>query len=291
MVEIRTLSLHTLTPEESELLSSQHYETARGRILALAAYDQAKPVAVLVAFYYPPLKSSKLKRLFVLPAFRNQGIATALADNALKLLKEQAITHIEMRFESENPSFAAIQSLLKKFHCTEPRPLMIRYFFDPLVFTPYWLTHPPALPQGQELFLWNERTPEEQKQAERWVRSNPLVEYLNPLDEELPFEPLTSVGLRDKSGLLGWMATHVADKRLLCYRAFYIHSEHRGLGSAVALLAKSIRLHAAKLPQYTGLAEIQQQNTSSFWKKFVKNRLLPFSIKINQLYSSYKIDF
>jgi GNAT superfamily N-acetyltransferase len=291
MVEIRTLSLHNLTPEERALLPSHQYETAHGSILALAAYDQAKPVAILVAFYYPRLKSSKLKRLFVLPAFRNQGIAKALADAALKWLKEQSITHLEMRFESENPSFDAIQSLLKKFHCTDPRPIMIRYFFDPLVFTPDWLTNPPALPHGQELFLWSERTSEEQKQVERWVKANPLIEYLNPLDEELPYEPLTSVGLRDKSGLIGWMATHVADTRLLCYRAFYIHSEHRGLGSAVALLAKSIRLHAAKLPQYAGLAEIQQQNTSSFWKKFVKKRLLPFSIKTNQLYSSYLIDF
>lgn len=266
-------------------------ESPSGKLLTLVAEEDHHPVGIIVIFYYPLIHSSHVAHFYVLPEKRGQGIGFSLLKKAQEELKALKIRSIEMRFESADQTTASLLKILKHLEWSSPTTVLTRYFFDPLLFTPDWLTHPPQLPAGQTLFPWGELTTNEREQIEQWVRTNPLIEYLSPFEDEALIAKNTSLFLRGNEGVIGWVITHHTTPLTLRYSVYYIHPEHRGSGSAVALLAAAIRLHAAKDPKCQGLAEIQLSNSSSFWKKFVKKRLSPFAVDSNQLFSSHKIDF
>lgn len=294
MIKIRSASLQALSVEEKELIASckrELKESHSGKLLTLIAEDGDRPVGIIILLYYPVIHSSLIVHFYVQPKSRNRGIGLSLLKEAQIQLKERQIRTAEIRFESADPTTPALLNILKELNWSSPQPVMTRYYFDPLRFTPYWLNHPPKLPEGQELFPWSELSSTERQQIEQWVRTNPLIEYLSPFEEEKTIASVTSVGLRDKSGVIGWVITHHPSPEILRYSVYYIHPEHRGRGNSVALLAFAIRQHATKDPKSVGLAEINLANSTPFWKKFVKNRLSPFSIDTNQLFSSHKIDF
>lgn len=294
MIEIRSSSLQALSLEEKELIASckrELKESASGKLLTLIASEESIPVGIIVLLYYPILRSSLIVHFFVRPEKRGRGVGLALLKETENQLKDLQIRTAEIRFESADSTTPALLQILEKLHWSPPQTIMTRYYFDPLRFTPSWLNEPPKLLAGQELFPWRELSAIERQQIEKWVRTNPLIEYLSPFEEENLIALETSVGLRDKSGVIGWVITHHTTPEILRYSVYYIHPEHRGQGSAVALLASAIRQHVAKDPKSVGLAEIHTSNSSTFWKKFVKKRLSPFSIDTNQLFSSHKIDF
>jgi GNAT superfamily N-acetyltransferase len=298
MVVIRRLSLPELTEEESKavaplLISSRvsFQESKNSQIAALFAFSEDKPIGTLIARYYPAINQSLLAHFFVLPEFRGKGIGTQLMTHLMSYLKEKKIRSIEIHFNASSETAGSLVELLKNTGWKPPSTLTMRYFFDLYLFNPHWLTHPPQLHPDEVLFPLADLTQDEIQQLRRWERENPLIQEVSPFEKNYELEKLNSLGLRCRGKLTGWVATHRVEKDVIRYSSLYLHSEHRGTGSAIALLAASIQKHKDQEPDVWGMTEINQMTTPLYWKKFVKKRLAIESVKTEEIKLSYAFDF
>lgn len=298
MIEIRFLSLSTLTEEEkkavSPLMQSARRpceETKSGKIASLFAFKNDRPIGTLIAAYFPDIRQGLIRHFYVLPEERQQGVGTQLMVKLLEHLKTQKTKYLEINFNAASPTSPDLESILKKSGWRPPKILTKRYFFDLHIFNPPWLNHPPKLKTDEEIFLLKDRTPEEDQLLRRWDRENPLIHILSPFESNYELEPLNSLGLRYKGELIGWIATHRVEPDIIRYSSIYIHSEHRGSGSAIALLAASIAIHKKKEPDIQGLTEINQTTAPLYWKRFVEKRLAIESVKLEEIKISHIFDF
>lgn len=297
MVEIRRLSLSELTEEESQavapLLASSRVSISKNssRTAAFFAFSEGKPIGVLIANYFPAIYQSLIAHFFVLPESRGKGVGTLLMTHLMSYLKAEKIRSIELHYNASSETAGSLTELLKNTGWKPPSLLTTRYFFDLHLFNPHWLTHPPKLHPDETLFPLTDLTQEETQQLRRWEKENPLIQQVSPFEKNYELEKLNSLGLRSKGELIGWIAAHRVEKNVIRYSSLYLHSEHRGTGSAISLLAASIQKHKDQEPDVWGSTEINQPNTPLYWKKFVKKRLAIESVKTEEIKISYAFDF
>lgn len=297
-MEIRLLSLSMLTEEERKALlplfpshSLSFEESKNSKLIACAAFYDSLPVGIIVSSCYPAIGQGLLKHYFVLPEYREKGVGTHLMQTLLNHLHDLKIRSLEIHFNASSLNAPSLQHILKESGWSNPQLLTTRYFFDLHIFNPPWLNNPPQLKKGEELFFLKDLTPDEASTLKRWDKENPLLHLLSPFDDDYPLENLNSMGLRIKGELAGWLATHRIDNRIIRYSSLYLHPEHRGTGSAIALLAASIAIHKEKETNLLGLTEINELNTPLYWKRFVEKRLASESTKLEEIKISHIFDF
>lgn len=297
-MEIRLLSLSTLTEEERKaflpLFENNHRtfeETKSSKIAAFFAFDEERPVGTIISSYYPAISQGLIAYFFVLPEYQNKSAGAELMKALLRYLHDLKIHSLEIHFNASSPMATSLQQILGNEGWSIPRTLTTRYFFDLHIFNPPWLKNPPPLRKDEELFFLQDLTKEEESTLKRWDRENPLLHILSPFDNDFPLETLNSLGLRIRGELAGWIATHRINSHTIRYSSLYIHSEHRGTGSAIALLAASIAIHKEKETDLLGLTEINEDNTPLYWKRFVEKRLASESTKLEEIKISHIFDF
>lgn len=247
--------------------------------LVFAAFDDTLPVGFMISYVYEGIKEAIITSFQVNPGHQNQGIGRDLMCHLIDHLKKLGLHLIHYQF-NECP---AIEKLLAKTGWEPPVLLMRRYFFDEHSFLnkaslPEWYFSPlPGLPDDFSLFLWSSASSDELETAKDWVRANPEINQYSPFDDRYPFDAKTSLGLRYKGKLAGWMINHRLKPKLLRYTGFYVIPEVRGIGPAVSMLKESIRLHIEDDVSTVGMMEINFKQSSPRWIEFIEKRLEPFT--------------
>lgn len=272
MVLIRPVDLYD--PSFQEFLPKD-----KENALVFAAFEKDQPVGWIITYVYSGIKEALLTSLIVDPGHQNKGIGSKLMLHLIEHLKALGLRILNFQY-SECPH---LEKMLKQTGFEPSVLLMRRYFFDQSSFLnesslPDWYFSPlPKLPQDFSLFLWSEALPKEIETAKDWVRANPQINQYSPFDDQYPFDPITSLGLRYKGELAGWMINHRLKPKLLRYTGFYVIPEVRGIGPAVCMLKESIRRHIEDDVDTVGMMEINFKLSPSRWIQFIEKRLVPFT--------------
>lgn len=277
MVLIRQVDLND--PDLQKILPKDKKDA-----LVFAAFDSNVPVGSITTYVYPAIKQALLTSLEVLPGHQRQGIGLKLVQHLVDHLKNLEFRLLNFQF-MECPK---LEKILKKTGWEPSTLLMRRYFLEHKTFTPDWyFSSEPTLPKDFSLFLWKFARPKDIEIAKTWERQNPQMSQYSPFDDKHRFDPATSLGLRYKGKLVGWMVNHRLNPKLLRYSAFFVLPEIRGIGPAVCLLKESIRLHLADTLDMEGMMEINYKLSPPRWLRFIENRLAPYAFRHEDMHYAF----
>lgn len=174
---------------------------------------------------------------------------------------------------------------------SDPALYLYRINFDPPTFTTPWLHKEYPLPEGSQLFPWRELTSHEREMLKNQERECRFHYSVSPFGDEKYLQPLNSFGLRYGGEVVGWMVTHSfpGEPHAIRYSSLYIDSDHQFKGLSIRLLQKAI-LEQQRHPEFTAAyCEVNMDHSDRNWKRFLKRRLIPYSLSVVETMQTAKI--
>lgn len=195
--------------------------------------------------------------LFVLPEYRHQGIGTKLVAYLERELEQQGCVELILSYSTSSLTKKALEPLLQKLAWQIPQTTLVlgKTATENIAQAP-WLNKFP-LPPIFEVFPWFE------------AAGLPLP----PTAEDRPLEPLTSLGLRYRGEVIGWVLTHRVAPDTIRYTTWEMAQPFQKRGRGVSLLAEAIRRQVeSNVPYLTGSVSSQHPR---LWQ-FVGRHLMPY---------------
>lgn len=150
--------------------------------------------------------------------------------------------------------------------------------------------NPPPLPENFEIFPWADLRATERVALETEQQAHPFVEKgLWPFFEGACFEPVSSLGLRYKDTVIGWMLNRREDAYAISFGHLFVRNAFRKTGRAVVLLAASIKrqaTHDRSHPNRCGIWQVRADNAPMV--RFVRRRLGPYLTSVTETNQSFK---
>ena len=254
--------------------------------LLLFSLNDPDPISLIAIDNFPILMKAHLQSIYTAPKNRAKGYASRLYFHVEELLKQDNINLITCNYPEEEVDTKEANPFFHKIGFSKAKPLVTRYFVDIQEFRPSWFNTTPIIPEGYEIAPFS-LTKEESNDLKIMLRQGTVSIEVNPL-EDLPCEPANSLSLRHEGKLVGWMVTKRIDANSIRYTSFYIDRDLRGTGLASTLLSRSIQLQQdTSIP--IAIFEINNVRSPTPWKKFILNRLEPFSYDKLFIYDRYKM--
>lgn len=287
-LSIAPLNLSLLPPEKKQmyslLLEPRHrtclegidpYGLSFGLLLAIGAEENNIPKGICLLSCYPDLNYAEIHSLSVTPPARRLGIGSQLIKAAEASALEKKCSLIQIQYRKEDYTTPFLEKILEKEKWAGPRKIALRFFFDTRSFHPPWFTHPPPLHHSFMAFPWGHLKKDEKQSILKNYKQGHFQPAVFPFQEET-FEKINSLGLRFKKEVIGWMISHRVAPDTIRYTALYVQPEHQYRGSSIRLLVDAIALQQSS-PIRWALFEINLQEASSSWLKFVLKRLAPYA--------------
>lgn len=253
--------------------------------ISLGLNDRA--IGLILVKYSQVKNKAEILSLFVIPEYRNRGIATQLL-----LLIEQELVRRKCQQVSltyiANETTLALKEILTKYNWSSPTPRMlicsgkIESIKDAL-----WLNCDRKLPSKYEIFLWRDLNDNEKKIIQKSQQSNPWYpELLSPFKEEKIMENNNSLGLRYKKEIVGWMITHRIAEDTIRYTSLFVRKELQSIGRSIPLLTRAIKLQIEipEIPQASFTVVLENKQMI----KFVERRIQPYLTSFRQSFVTTK---
>lgn len=212
--------------------------------LAVGAWESGEPAGLLVAEL--PMEDGndpELLSLFVPSERRGRGIATALVERLEQELEKRQFEKLVAVYMTGKPSIEAVERILEKRGWQPPETRMVSVKFDlEKLAEAAWLRRYKLGPEF-EIFPWVELGNQERDELKEshqklsWIASDLL-----PWDyERTGVEPLTSVGVRYKGKVVGWVLNHQLSEDTIRYTCSFIQKSLGRMGKIVPLYGESFR--------------------------------------------------
>jgi GNAT superfamily N-acetyltransferase len=185
----------------------------------------------------------ELLSLFVALPHRGRGLATGLVEAIEDGLRGRGFPSVEATYTTGKPSIAAVERVFAKRGWDPPqlRTISVRFTLKEAVSTPWYGRV--GLPKGAELFSWSELTPEERTEIRESNRRAPWIpNSLQPWRHDaLGFDPVSSVGLRYRGEVVGWMINHRMDARTVRFTCSFLRTDLSRRARILPLYSEAIR--------------------------------------------------
>lgn len=248
--------------------------------LILVASDGQQDVGFIFASVEDAMRTSDIEALFVVESYRMRGIASQLV-TALEteLIKRKCLVVTKLY---EGADSAIIEPLFAQLGWKKPQKFMQRYHFHVPSFAPEWFKKIYPLPNDFTIVPWTQVTDMERRHIQHQLQQGTFPVIVYPLGEDASLiEPLNSLALRYKGTLIGWMVNHRMTPDTIRYAYFYVEDDFRHQGVSVRMLIDSIRLQqTSDIPK--AVFEIRDARADERWKRFIMNRLAPYSQAISE---------
>ncbi len=210
--------------------------------LALLALSGRQPLGLLLAEL--PLSGrapAELLSLFVQPAQRNQGVATALLGALEAELARIGAERLAVVYMSGKPSIPALERVLHKRGFDAPAPRMVSIRFDAERMNQAEWLHKYRPRSGYQVFSWMDLGEAEREVLKAGHASKPWIAAdLLPWEHDRHgFEPATSVGLRYHGEVVGWVINHRLDADTVRYTCSFVREDLARLGRILPLYRES----------------------------------------------------
>jgi uncharacterized protein (TIGR03032 family) len=215
-------------------------------------------------------ETAEIISLFVLPEYRHQGIGTKLAAYLERELAQQGCLELILSYSTSSLTNTALEPLLQKLDWQPPQTTLVlgKTATENIAQAP-WLNKFP-LPPVFEVFPWCE------------AAGLPLP----PTAEDRPLEPLTSLGLRYRGEVIGWVLTHRVAPDTIRYTTLEMAEPYQSRGRGVSLLAEAIRRQVnSNVPYLTGSVSHKYPR---LWQ-FVGRHLMPYLTGVGEVRQTSKL--
>jgi GNAT superfamily N-acetyltransferase len=236
---------HLLTLQPSLRLPAEP-EQRPIRPVAVAAYGANGPAALAIAEL--PVRDSdgppELLSVFVAPDSRGRGLATAMVDAIERAVAARGASSIEAVYMTGKPSIPAVERIFEKRGWEPPalRTLTVRFTIQEAISTP-WYGRTGLLPPGAEIFAWKDLTADERQELRASNERAPwIANSLQPWrHDSIGFDPVSSVGLRYRGEVVGWVINHQMDAQTVRFTCSFMRKDLSRRGRIVPLYSESIR--------------------------------------------------
>lgn len=216
-------------------------EHPRWKPLVVAASLDGVPVGLGLAQPEADSSSAELLSLSVAETLRGRGIATELLRRIEESCLARGIDSIHGHYMSGENHTAAVERVLEKrvFSVPVPRMLAVRCSLESISHAPWIKRY--KLPPHFEIISWNGVSEAERAQIRRSNVAAPWIPHdLLPFSFEADMEPVTSLALRVRGEIRGWVINHLIDG-MLRFTCSYVHPEQQRLGRILLLYNEAVR--------------------------------------------------
>lgn len=211
---------------------------------AIGAIREGHPIGLAVAEL--PLDDQQppeLLSVFVDAQARQQGVATQLVEAVEEQVRARGFREVAAVYMTGKPAIQHVERIFAARGWSEPetRMVSVRFTMEELQKAP-WLSKY-RLGPDYEIFSWKDLLPEEREELItsqeklRWIAHD-----LQPWDyEKSGYDTVTSVGVRYKGKVVGWVINHQLSDDTLRYTCSFIHKSLGRLGRILPLYTESFR--------------------------------------------------
>lgn len=256
-------------------------------IIAIGLELDREPVGIAVSGHYEGIGLVELFSIKIMQQHQTIDLATEMLQKIESESAQSGAIIVTFHFRKTDPDYPLVEELLNRCEWAQPKLFVIRYFFDCYTFNPPWYDHPPKLPQQYKLFPWKNLKKSEKEQLKWEYHQGHFSDSISPFQKEESIDYTNSLGLRYKGEVIGWSITHQIAPDTIKYTALYIKPEFQFQGYSIRLLVESIKLQQKSAKRWS-LFEINLEEVDRSWLKFVRMRLGPYALVIDNIYQSWK---
>ncbi len=197
-------------PREAE----QRLVQAVGEVARLG--DQCVGLALAEAPVRAENGPPELLSVLVQKEHRRMGIATALVEAIEDAMRARGFATVEAVYMTGKESIAAVERIFVKRGWETPdlRTVTVKFTMQEALATP-WYGRMRLLLASAEIFCWTDLTADERRQLVESNQREPWIpDGLQPWRHDIiGFDPVSSVGLRYRGEVVGWVINHQVDAR------------------------------------------------------------------------------
>lgn len=213
--------------------------------VALVARAAGQPVALALAEL--PVRATdgapELLSVLVSAAHRGQGVATALVAAMEDALRARGAAAVEAVYTTGKPSIDAVERIFAKRGWETPalRTLTVRFTIAEALSTPWYGRS--GVPAGAEIFAWRDLTAAERDEIRASNERAPWIpNSLQPWRHDMHgFDPVSSVGLRYRGQVVGWVINHQVGPRTVRFTCSFMHPDLSRRARIIPLYSDAVR--------------------------------------------------
>lgn len=280
---------HLLSEEKHRAYLSGHDPMLieGSELVCIGALDHKKPVGIIIGAAHPHSVPSELYVVTADSAHRGQGIESALLKEFDEILEKRRVKKIKVLYQIEAPTTEPFEKILEENQWEKGVLAIVKLYFNAVTFNPPWIHNSYPLPEGCELFDWKNLTKEERKDLEYLVDQRAIPGYLSPFIKESLIHYNTSVGLRFKGEVIGWMITHWHENDTIEFRSLFVFRDYYAGAYAMRLLSEAIHRTQKNPPRYARM-DVYMPMADTRWLKFIRQRLMPYTEKVERFSHAWK---
>ncbi len=228
--------------------------------------------------------TARLLSLTVARAYRRTGVGRALLgaiERALAARGERtlscayAIPSVEGR--------TAAEALARSAGWSPPEVTMVQCRAEKALLDAPLMREQRVLPPEYEICDWVDLSTDERRSiVERQEREPWFPVDLDPFHYEAELSVPTSLALRYRGEVVGWLLTHPVSRTAVQYRCLFVRRDLALLGRGLAMLCEAIQRHWELIkPQY-GYGEWSTPSSLPAMIRFIRRHLEPFGAKVTE---------
>jgi GNAT superfamily N-acetyltransferase len=213
--------------------------------LAVGAFEGGEPLGlVLVELPLEEGKNPEILSVYVAPDRRNQGLGTQLIHKIEEAVRDRGFEQIEAVYMTGKSSIEALERIFEKrgWPTPEARTITVRFTPEEASRTP-WFGKVKLPTPTYEIFPWVELQDHEREKIIRSHQDSPwIASGLEPWRHDRHgFDEVSSVGLRYKGDVVGWVINHRVTKSMVRFTCSFMRKPLGRRGRIMPLFTESVR--------------------------------------------------
>ena len=233
-------------------------------ILAVSVRKNNNIVGLCIAEFDYGQNYSEIFSFYIDPKYRNKAIGQELLNKTEQILSQKGYDEIRTFFWSSWESFEATKHIIKKQNWSEPQKLMHVFRTDIARIMKIPWRKNVILPEGYEIVPWSWVSPDEKKEISDEQEFMPFFpESLSPFYHAEKIAYHTSLALKYKERVVGWLLTYWNSPTTIEYNNLFIRKEYR-LGFKIPL----------EMIKISSMKQVEQGVPDILWSVGEENVLL-----------------